>query len=112
MALPPPKHLRMEALYQVLGTMEFSAELRYATISVEQPHFCQRNTLPVRCPPYTPRAYSSRSLYFSTRWVGVLGSASRKRTLCGILKRARRAAHHACNSSAVVWASGRRTTSA
>src|SRR5712692_7204873 len=78
---PPaaPKYLRMEAFYQVLGTIEVSA------------------------------AYSSRSLYFSTRCVGVLGSASRKRTLCGILKRARRAAHHACNASAVVWAPGRRT---
>src|SRR2546428_5070819 len=46
-----PKHLRMEALYQVFGIMEVSA------------------------------AYSSHSLYFSTRCVGVLGRASRKRTL-------------------------------
>ena len=71
---------------------------------------CQRNAIPVWYRPYMPRAYSSRSLYFSTRCVGVLGSASRKRTLCGILKRARRASHHACNSSAVVWAPGLRTT--
>ena len=66
----------------------------YTSEKTSPRNMCQRNAIPVWCRPYTPRAYSSRSLYFSTRCVGVLGSASRKRKLCGILKRARRAAHH------------------